>query len=109
MAAGVGCVVAAVIAALANDADDGLGGAVGGPTATDIDGMHPRRASAAISADGEQWGVLPATVGWVDDDDGAISMAWLDGAGGGERGQRYGCGGSTVPTMVCTTICPGGV
>ncbi len=54
MVVGVECVVAAAIAALANDADDGLGGAVGGLMATNIDAMHSRHVAAAISADGEK-------------------------------------------------------
>lgn len=54
MAVGVECVVAAAIAPLANDADDGRGGAVGGTMAADIDAMHSPRAGTAISAGGKQ-------------------------------------------------------
>ena len=51
---GVGCVVADAIDALANDADHGLGGAVRGTMATDINAMHSLRVTAAISASGKQ-------------------------------------------------------
>ncbi len=53
MGVGVECVVAAAIVPLANDADDGRGGAVGGTMATNIDAMHSPRAATAISACGE--------------------------------------------------------
>ena len=52
---------------------------------------------------------MSARVEWVDDDAVVFSMAWLDGARGGERMQRYGCGVTKVPTMMCMMICPGGV
>lgn len=42
--------IAAAIAALANDADNGRGGAHGGPTATDIDAIYPRHVADVISA-----------------------------------------------------------
>jgi len=54
MAVGVECVVAAAIAAFANNADDGRSGAVGGTMATNINAMHSPCATAAISAGGKQ-------------------------------------------------------
>jgi len=51
---------------------------------------------------------MSGRVEWVDDDAVVFLTAWLDGVRGSKRRQRYGCGATTVPTMVCTTICPGG-
>ena len=44
--------IAAAIAALANDADNGRGGADSGPTATDIDAIYPRHVADVILANG---------------------------------------------------------